>query len=276
MAKYTSIKPDNSVSDNPEGAREFSALVHVKSSRFDKHEYNDERLGAKIAIKWVLGTTKGNTFERTWSIGVPYEGNENLIADGGKRYTGDIKKNSDGNYLLKKAVESGFPADKLTDDISVFEGETFFMTTDANPNAQGSRRKPYPKYYKAEGWEAALQETLRRRAEREAQQNAPAYPAGDSTATLQSSYTPPAVAVQGDVLKTASEALVDILLKNGRTVTRSQIPAKLNTYVESTGKSWDKDFRQNVAIALWDMPQLQAVVGSNPNLKIDGETVSFK
>lgn len=280
MTKYASINPATAGGDDKKSfdSSEFAALVNVKSSRYTKHEYNpDSNLAPKIGIKWAMGTTKGNTFERTWSIGVPWDGNETAISEDGKQCSVPIRKNSDAFYLLQKIVAGGFPADRLTDDVSVFEGETFFMATDANPKVSGATRKIYPKAYHPEGWDAALAETLRRRAEREAE-NAGA----DSSATLQSSYTPPTSVQQtpDEVLQTAGDALIAILQDNGSRVERSKIPALLNGYIESaqkqTGRVWDRSFRQSVAVALWDMSQLTAVVNNNPALKIDGETISLK
>lgn len=281
MSKYASINP-SSIPGSPEGgSNEFAALIQVKTSRYVKFEYNpDSNLPPKIGIKWTMGTTKGNTFERSWSIGVPWEGNENAISADGKHCTVAIKKNSDGFYLLEKAIEAGFPADKLLDDISVFEGETFFIATDVNPRAKGARRKEFPKRYHAEGWDAALAETLARRAAKEAQQNAPAY-TPSSSATMQSSYNPPTI-MATDVLDTVTAAAADALeaIVNGAAVTRNQIPKKLNEYVEgqqkATGRPWDPKFREAVAVALWDMNQLKSVVATKPGLTIDGETVSAR
>ena len=278
MTKYASINPANAPAEGTQQSFDdgFAALVNVKTSRYVKYEYQPESgIAPKIGIKWTMGTTKGNTFDRQWSTGLPWEGNENAISADGKHLSGQIKRNSDGFYMLEKAVEAGFPADKLTDDISIFEGETFFIADGTNPRSRGSAKKPYPKKYHPEGWEAALAETLRKRAERAAKESAPAY----QPAQLQGSYAPPAVLKSDDVLKTAGDALVAILLDNGSTVARNQIPAKLNAYVDKQQKSgnvWDPNLRREVSIALWDIQQLQAVVGNNPTLKMDGETISFK
>lgn len=271
---FVSINPATQKDTAEIGQTSFAALIHVKSSRYVERTYQDPSLASKVAIKWEMGTTKGNTFDRMWTTGILWEGGKNVSPDG-KKLTQPIAPRSDAGYLLRKVVTSGFPTEKIVDDVSVFEGQTFFMTEDANPGTRGSYKGLYPKQYHPEGWDAALAETLARRAAREAQQNAPAYNAGT---TLQSSYTPPAVMQQSnaDVLKAAGDALVGILQTNGSTIERNKIPAKLNTYVETTGKAWEQKFRQNVAIALWDMDTLKTVVGNNPALKIENETVSFK
>ena len=273
MTQYASINPNSIPGANePNTSNEFAALVQVKSSRFVKYEYAPESgLAPKIGIKWEMGTTKGNTFDRVWSIGQPWDGNEGAISPDGKSCTLDIKRNSDAYYLLQKVLETEFPAAKLTNDISVFEGETFFMTTDANPRARGSRRKVYPKRYHPEGWEAAREAALQRQAAKAAQQNAPAY-------TPQSSYNPPVVVqtASGDVMQTAAEALASILSTTGGKVDRKDIPKQLNTFVETNKKTWDPNFRREVGIALWDINQLTTVVASNPAWTLNGETISFR
>lgn len=278
MTKYASINPTNIPGANdPDRSSEFAALVNVKSSRYVKFEYAPESgLPDKIGIKWDMGTTKGNTFDRIWSIGVPWEGNETAISADGKQCSVSVKRNSDAYYMLQRVIEAGFPAEKLTDDISVFEKETFFMATDANPRVKGSKRKLYPKKYHPEGWETALEAAVQRRAVREAQQNAPAYTAPTS------SYAPPAV-VQTDntqVLAAAGEVLAAVLAGGGGTITRNELPKQVNAYIEQkqkeTGSVWASEFRRDVAIALWDMGQLTSVVNSNPKLVLNGETVSFR
>lgn len=276
MTKYASINPTAIPGANePDRNNEFAALVNVKSSRYVKYEYSlDSGIAPRIGIEWVMGTTKGNSFSRTWSIGVPWEGNEGAISADGKHCSVDIKRNSDAYYMLQKVVDAGFPAEKLTNDISVFDTETFFMATDANPRSKGSSRKLYPKKYHSEGWETAREAALQRRAAREAQQNAPAY-------TPTSSYNPPAV-MQTDnkqVLEAAGEILAAVLVGGGP-VTRNQLPSKINAYIEQkqkeTGSVWDSAFRRDVAIALWDIEQLNTVVAANPRLTISGETINFK
>jgi hypothetical protein len=153
----------------------------------------------------------------------------------------------------------------------VFENETFFMAMDQNPHSQGSARKIYPKKYHPEGWDAALEETLRRRAEREAGRNE------SSEAVMTGSYQPPQTpAVESDVADAATTALTSILTANNNSLSRNQIPAKLNSYFESIGKGTDKDFRQPITYALWDKEQLTSIVNSNPQFQFDGETVSLK
>jgi hypothetical protein len=275
MDNYVSINP----SDTPETAQEgrgFAALIHVTSSRYVKREYQDESLAPKVAVKWIMGTTKGNSFERMWTTGIPWEDGRHVSPDGKHLTDKPMSKNCDAQYLLRKAIASDFPNDKIKNDISVFEGETFFMTEDTNPKSKGSYKGLYPKQYHPEGWDTALAETLARRAAREAQQNAPAY---GTEATLQSSYTPPQVVQSDDVMRTAGEALVSILEANGSTVTRNQIPGKFSTYVSSkekeTNRKWEDKFRQTVLTTLWELPTLQAIVNNNPKLKLDGDSVSI-
>lgn len=275
MTKAASINPANipdtqKTNTNSNG---FAALIHVTSSRYVKREYSPEsNIQPRVAIKWVMGTTKGNSFERTWSVGVNWD--DNLVSPDGKQFYGTINKNSDAHYFLQKVVATDYPTEKMTDDISVFENETFFMTEDTNPKVRGARRNLYPKQYHPEGWDQALAAALARRAEREAAENAKTYASADS-ATYQGSTThTPVVQASTQVLKAAADALVAVLNENGGTIMRGNILAKLNPYLTTQG--WSADFQRDVRIALFDMPQLQAVVSNTPSLKIDGETVSFR
>jgi hypothetical protein len=281
MTKYPSINPTTAAPDDDKGfnANSFAALVKVKSSRYVEHSYNPESgLESKVGIQWIMETTKGNTFERTWPIGYLWKDAASAISADGKKFSKPIKQKSDGWYMLSKAIEGEFPQERLTDDISVFDGEVFFMTEDTNPKVQGSKRKLYPKYYKGNDWEAAKADQLRRRAEKEAQQNAPTYGGGGSNAaTLTGSYTPPTVVkVDNSVVAAAQSALVNILKSNGSKIERSQIPSKLNEYRRTSATSWTDAFHKNVAIALFDMEQLKAVVESNPSLKLENETISLQ
>lgn len=272
MSKYTSIKPQISVGPD-DSKSSFAALIQVKSSRFVERPYADPALESTVAIRWEMLSTKGNIFARDWTTGVKWEGGKNVSPDG-KRLMAPIKPGSNANYLLQKIVAAEYPQDKMVDDISVFDGEAFFMAEDVNPKSKGSYKNLYPKRYHPEGWDTAREAAIARRAAKEAANNAPVYES--SPATPISSYTPPAVVQSNDVLRTAAEALTAIVQgTNTGEITRLQLPAKLSTYYEQTKQNWTESFRKEVTVALWDMEQLKTVVSSVPILRIQDETISI-
>lgn len=264
---YVSINP-GTTAPGQEAKREFAALIHVQSSRYVRLDYNpDSDIAPKIAIGWSMGTTKGNTFERKWSTGIPWD--ENLISKDGKKISVAIKKNSDAMYFLQKVVnEAGFPSSLVTDDVSVFDGHAFFMATDKNPNSQGSSRKEYPKKFHPEGWEVAKAEVLRRRAEREAQNAAQ----NSEPITPSSSYSPPPIVVQPDVAAAASGVLKEVITNAGGSISRMDILKEINKL--DTVKSWPKSLREQVTASLWERPTLTLIAAEN-GMKVSGDTVSF-
>lgn len=273
---YVSINPGPASEQPKDGKREFAALVKVESSRYVEHTYQDSNLRPKVAIRWVMRTTKDNTFERDWSTGIVIGEGETLdtyVSANRKQLKTKIKQNSDANYFLRKAInEAGYPSNRVTDDISVFEGETFFLTTDANPLSQGSARKPYPKQYHPEGWETAKSEAIRRRMEREL-----ATTGGNETATMTGKYTPPPIVIQPDVRTAATEALVAILTTaNGRAVQRDLLTG-LNKYIDTTKPLWANtpSFRENVTRAIWDYAQITTILQDNPRFAVDGGPIGF-
>jgi hypothetical protein len=282
MSNYTpgqtvGINPSLYVSEEKQfdNQGEFAALVQVKSSRYVPLEYPAE-LGydKKIGVKWEMLSTRGKIFDRTFSTGLKWDDLAQPSPDGKRLIAKSegfrgLGPKSDALYLLRKAIAAGFPSELITDDISVFEGACFFIATDVNPAWKGSGKKPYPKLYHPEGWEKALAAQQAKQALKAAQQ-------GGSTAnaTLVNTYTVPQVVVAPDVAAAAGEVLTEILTVSGGKVTRAEIPAKINAI--AGGKGWSPKQRQDITLALWDIPQLTSIVGNNPALQIAGEQVSFK
>lgn len=277
--------PGQSVNINPsaqpqqEGQQfsgEFAALVKIVSSRYVKIEYPAE-LGysPKIGIKWVMLSTKGNEFDRTYSTGIGWDTTATVSTDGKRiiAQTEDfkgLKPSCDALFLLQKAIASGYPAEQLTDDISVFEGQCFFLTTDVNPRWKGSSKKPYPKQYHPEGWDAAL---AAKQAKDAAKATSTYQSNPNTTAQLTQVYTPPPVVVADQVMNEAATALAEILSNAGGKVTRTEIPAKLNAIAGT--KSWTPKTRQDITMLLWNPPTLAQVVSNLPIAKIDGETITL-
>lgn len=248
---------------------EFAALVKVVGSRYGKLEYPAE-LGypPRIAIVWNLVSTSGKPFEKKYSTGIEWGTLADVSPDGARLISkssdfSGLKSGSDALFLLRKAITAGFPAEQITDNISVFEGHCFFVTTDVNPSSKGSSKKAYPRDYHPEGFEA----TMNARAAKKA--------AASGGATMINTYAPaPVVAVSSDVVAAASMVLGEIVALAGGTISRNQIPNKINELAPNKG--WSQKQRQDITLALWDLPTLKSVVTTANTLKIDGETVSFK
>lgn len=270
-----SINPNDyqSKDTGTEFSNEFAVLAKVVKSRYDKITYPPE-LGydAKIGIFWTLLSPTGKTFTKQYSTGLKWDDVATISQDGTRLLAkspdfSGFKKNSDGLFLLRKAISAGFPPEMLTDNIAVFDGHCFFLTTDVNPNWKGSSKKAYPKKYHPEGFEAALAAREAKKAA-QAQGQAPT----STPAQMVGSYTPPPVTVGGDVITAAGAVLGEILALAGGKIARNQIPMKINDIAPSKG--WTPKQRQDITLALWDLPTLTAVV-STQGMKLEGETVSF-
>lgn len=273
MTNYASINPDDqpkSTSDN-QNSGAFSSLVKVTKSRYDKLVYPVEmNIADRAVIVWEMLTPRGKTFDRTYSTG--HNWSDVQVSSDGKHITTAFKANSDANFLIQKAIGSSFPKERITNDISVFEGACFFVQDDVNPKASGSKKKPYPKTYYPEGPDKAFAEYQAKQAARAAQnarQN-------NAAAPQRVTEVPKVVQLSPDVLSAAGAALTEILAACGGKVDQNDIISKLNLVAE--GKGWQPSFRQEVALALWHGAggNLQTVIASNPTLAVAGESVTFK
>jgi hypothetical protein len=264
-----SINPSNYSEDQQQSqSGEFAALVQIVSSRYTQLVYPPNlNYSEKIAIEWTLRSTKDNIFNKSYSTGLKWNELAEVSPDGRRLiskspdFTG-FKPSSDGLYLLRKVIASGFPAEQITDDIGVFDGHCFFLTTDVNPAWKGSSKKPYPKTYHPEGFEAA----------RSAREAARAAKQQGGQAQMTNSYTPPPVVVGGDALAMAGAALVEILAGAGGKITKTQIPAKINEIAPTKG--WSPKQRQDVTLALWDNNSLGNVVTAI-GATLAGDTISL-
>jgi hypothetical protein len=98
--------------------------VVVKSAEIAMFDYAGTRPDAVPAIKFTLGIEDGEDVEQYWSVGkasdwMPSEDGKKLVAIG--RAT-QINASSNAAILLKSIVDAGFPENKVSDDITCFEG----------------------------------------------------------------------------------------------------------------------------------------------------------
>ncbi len=99
------------------------AIVVWNEVKFEMFDYQG-KAKAVPALKVGMEDEEGETHEQYWSMGSandwsPSADGKMLVAVGSA--TG-IRAGSNGALLLKSLVDSGFPVDKIDDDITVFEG----------------------------------------------------------------------------------------------------------------------------------------------------------
>lgn len=265
VGQAVDFNPANAAPPTDNSNNGFAARVRVKSSRFVKSDYDVSLgYGEKILWEWVCESTKGNEFIKKWSTGLNFDTLASISPDGkrliakSEEFSG-IKSNSDAMHMLRSAITAGFPANKISSDASIFDGEAFLIADAKNPNARGSKVKPYPKTYYPQGWAALM-------AEYAAKQGS-----GD---TYQPKTAPTPTQLSPDVLEAAREALQAIVSDAGGSVNRMKIPTALNSIPAVTNMG--KEFRQKVTLALWDIGNLnQVIVGIIPPMELNGDTISF-
>jgi hypothetical protein len=98
--------------------------VVVKEASIAMFDYNGTRPDAVPAILFKIAVKDGEDVDQYWTVGkasdwMPSEDGKKLVAIG--RAT-QINAGSNGAILLASIVNAGFPAAKISDDISCFDG----------------------------------------------------------------------------------------------------------------------------------------------------------
>jgi len=118
----------------------------VNSARFEYFEY-ENREGQKgnktFAIHLHLTDDDGNEFHQRYSIGSP---DRWVPSQDGKKaqpvgHTSGISKSSNAGVFLTELVNAGFPANRLSDDISCLDGLYFLSHGVPEPKRQGLNRQ---------------------------------------------------------------------------------------------------------------------------------------
>lgn len=258
------------------GANDFNEgparqmLVTVVSSRFVKLEYPpDIKSQPKIAIRWVLKTTKGKEFNKEYSTGLNWDEKASVSPDGKslvakKEYSG-LSKLCNAFYLRERAIKAAFPEEIIKNDIAVFDGATFTMEEGKNPRVKGAGTTWYPLQYHPEG----MQAVMTARGWTTSPDGVTGVPTNPSTFVP----APSAPTISPEVMETAKSALLTIVAAKGGSVKRTELPNALGPIAAANG--WDKEMRPAVTFALWDVAQLKEVVAA-ASLKIDagGDTIS--
>ncbi len=104
----------------------------VKSARIVMFDYAGKASKPVPGIEFILLTEEGEEVSQFWSVGKPEDWQP---SSDGKKIEAigravALNVSSNGAYLIKSIVNAGFPEDKITDEITCFEGmEAHFIRT---------------------------------------------------------------------------------------------------------------------------------------------------
>lgn len=143
---------DVGVSFKPEDFAEGGGLldnvdVTFKEVRFVMFDYNGKSPEASPALKALLATADGQ-MEQYWSAGqakdwTPSKDGTKLVSVGSAK---QLSKSSNFFIFIKSLIDSGFPADKISDDCSVFDGLQAHVVRIPAPKRDGLAKSGDKKY----------------------------------------------------------------------------------------------------------------------------------
>lgn len=139
MATGISLKPEDAI----QGGLLQDVTVEITTARFEQWDYNGKVQPVPSLHLGMKDTESGEVYDQYWSSGsgkdyVPSEDGKNLIPTGSQ--TG-LRKSSNCYLLMESVVSSGFPVDKLGNDISVLEGMVAYMVRVPAPEHKGLEKK---------------------------------------------------------------------------------------------------------------------------------------
>lgn len=237
------------------------AKVRILEAFYGKMEANaqyniPERVGAKFKFEILKqdGTTKVLDRYQEYSTGIEWGGEKNTVtvSPDGKRLIAKkgfkgFAKSTDFYHLWETSVNAGLPEDAFKGDLSVFVGLTFLIASEKNPRQEKGKEKPF--------FGLLLTEEN-----------------GVGTGTTPVSAPSAPVAIDPQIAQAATEALQTIVTNAGGSITRRDIPSKVQPIAVANG--WDLNTRTGVMNALFELPKLN-MLASQAGLKLVGETVSF-
>ena len=226
-----------------------------------------DRIAAKLtfSLKKLDGTTKVFDKPQEYSTGIPWEGEDStatVSADGkkliAKKGFKGFSKQTDIYHLLETAVNAGFPEDTFRGDLSVFDGLTFQIVSEANPRARKNKegKEPNPKPFFG---------LLLSPPQSGSTQVSVATSMSGTKEVVTTSIDPNIIAAGIVALTTMVN---DATTKS---VTRRDVASKVPPIADNN--KWDVGTRTGVMHALFDLPKLQ-VIAAAAGLKLNGETVS--
>lgn len=218
---------------NPKGFSEGGGLLDdinatVKEARFEIFDYQGKGTAAP-SMRFTLALEDGSDVTQNWSCGKatdwqPSEDGKTLVAIG--RATA-LNRQSNIALLLESIVNSGFPEDKIGDEITVFEGmEAHFIRVPA-PERKGIAKRTDAQGNVIEQTILTVDKINKLPWEKKAAAPKGAAKAAAAPAKGAPAKAAPAAAAAGDLTEVASNAIVEILAENPEGIAKAQLPALL-------------------------------------------------
>jgi hypothetical protein len=250
------------------------ATVKVVTARYGKEtelapEYRDptKAYAQRIVAKFAFSITKqdGSTKEikpQEYSTGIAWDGEKSTatVTPDGKRLVAKkgfagFNKVTDFYHLLETAVNAGFPEDGFKGDLSVFDGLTFQLASEANPRGRAPKDGKEPR--KKPFFGLLIGST------------APVSGGNGNGKTVTPEVS---VSIDPNILAAGVQALTSILSESPtNSITRRDIAGKIPSIADRN--QWELNKRVGVMNALFEPAKLAAVVTA-AGLKLNGETVT--
>lgn len=217
----------------PSGFSEGGGLLDdvnatIKEARFEIFDYQGKGTPAP-SLRINLTLEDGSEASQNWSCGKaqdwqPSEDGKKLVAIG--RATA-LNRQSNVALLLESIVNSGFPEDKIGDEITVFEGmEAHFIRVPA-PERKGIAKRTDAQGNVIEQTILTVDKINKLPWEKKAAAPKGAAKAAAAPAKGAPAKAAPAAAAAGDLTEVASNAIVEILAENPEGIAKAQLPALL-------------------------------------------------
>jgi len=136
--RLASLNPDDAISG---GLALNNVTVEILSSRFVMWDYQGKMPSESPALKWVVRDVEtGIENEQWWSAGSAESGLIPAEEGRGLQITGNQKgmvKDCKAMMLLASLRKSGFPAEDLASDVSVFDGMVVHIIQEADKERKG-------------------------------------------------------------------------------------------------------------------------------------------
>ena len=224
------------VSLNPEDFAAGGGLIDdvdvvLVSCLFDMFDYNGTVQPGVPSLRLELEAGMDENIIQFYSMGnandwLPSDDGSQLVAVG---KAANIRLTSNGGILLKSMIDAGFPAEKLTDDITILDGMEVHMIRVPAPERPGLKNKKEKKFedtllivseIKTLPWE--------KKAAKATTKAKPVGAPAAAKAKKETAKAKPEVAEEGDdaVSDAAVAAVLAILAEEG-TITKKALPGKI-------------------------------------------------
>lgn len=216
---------------NPKNFSEGGGLLDdinavVKESRFELFDYQG-KAAASPSLRMTLTLEDGSEASQNWSVGKvtdwqPSDDGKTLVAIG--RAT-NLNRQSNGALLLESIVNSGFPEDKIGDDISIFDGlEAHFVRVPA-PERKGMTKRTDAAGNVIESTVLTIDKIIRLPWDKAAAKGKAAPKAGPKGAPAKAPATAAKTADNGDLAEVTTSMVMEILSENPEGINKAQLPA---------------------------------------------------